>query len=46
MTIDELKREAMRLEPTERRRQSVVSGEATLVPMDEVFAQAKANRAS
>lgn len=75
MTIDELKREAMRLAPTERaslarellvslddlsdsdverlwleeserRRRAVLSGEATLIPMDEVFARARANRAS
>ncbi|MHB1324223.1 MAG: addiction module protein [Coriobacteriia bacterium] len=75
MTIDELKREAMRLAPTERaslarellvslddlseadvehlwveeaarRRQLVESGETQLIPMDEVFARARANRAS
>ena len=75
MTIDELKRQAMRLAPaeratlarellvslddlsdsdverlwleeSERRRNAVLSGECTLVPMDEVFAHARANRAS
>ncbi len=75
MTIDELKREAMRLAPTERaslarellvslddlsdsdverlwleeserRRRAFLAGEATLIPMDEVFARARANRAS
>ena len=75
MTVDELKREAMRLAPTERadlarellvsldalseseverlwleeaerRRLLVESGEAQLIPMDEVFARARANRAS
>jgi hypothetical protein len=75
MTIDELKREAMRLAPTERaslahellvslddltesdverlwleeaerRRKLVESGETRLVPMDEVFARARARRAS
>jgi len=75
MTVDELKREAMRLDPTERaslarellvsldalsepeverlwleeaerRRLLVEAGETKLVPMDEVFAQARARRAS
>ena len=75
MTVDELKQEAMRLDPTERaslarellvsldalsepeverlwleeaerRRLLVAAGETQLVPMDEVFAQARANRAS
>jgi hypothetical protein len=75
MTVDELKREAMRLAPTdradlarellvsldalsepeverlwleeaERRRLLVESGETQLIPMDEVFAQARASRAS
>ena len=75
MTVDELKQEAMRLDPTERaslarellvsldalseseverlwleeaerRRLLVESGEAQLIPMDEVFARARANRAS
>jgi hypothetical protein len=75
MTIDELKREAMRLAPTERanlarellvslddlsesdverlwveeaarRRSLVESGETQLIPMDEVFARARADRAS
>jgi hypothetical protein len=75
MTIDELKREAMRLAPTERanlarellvslddlsesdverlwveeaarRRSLVESGETRLIPMDEVFARARASRAS
>ncbi|MDO8987628.1 MAG: addiction module protein [Coriobacteriia bacterium] len=75
MTVDELKQEAMRLDPTERaslarellvsldalsepeverlwleeaerRRLLVEAGETQLVPMDEVFAQARARRAS
>ena len=75
MTVDELKRAAMHLDPTERaslarellvslddlsepeverlwleeaerRRLLVEAGETRLVPMDEVFAQARARRAS
>lgn len=75
MTVDELKRAAMDLAPTERaslarellvsldaltepeverlwleeaerRRLLVEAGETRLVPMDEVFAQARARRAS
>ena len=75
MTVDELKRAAMHLAPTERanlarellvsldalsepeverlwleeaerRRLLVEAGETRLVPMDEVFAQARARRAS
>jgi len=75
VTIDELKREAMRLAPSERadlarellvslddlpqsdvarlwveeaarRRRLVECGDTELIPMDEVFARARANRAS
>ena len=75
MTVDELKRAAMHLDPTERaslarellasldalsepeverlwleeaerRRLLVEAGETRLVPMDEVFAQARARRVS
>lgn len=74
MTIDELRRAALKLDPSnranlardllvslddlpraeverlwaeeaERRRNEAKSGEVTLVPMDEVFAQARAARA-
>lgn len=74
MTIDELKREALRLDPparanlardllsslddlseaeverlwleeAERRREEIESGKVTTIPMDEVFAKARAARA-
>lgn len=74
MTIDELRREALRLDPStraslardlleslddlaereveqlwleeaERRRQEVASGAVRAIPMDEVFARARARRA-
>jgi putative addiction module component (TIGR02574 family) len=74
MTMDELKREALRLDPSgraslardllssldalseaeverlwleeaERRRQEIDSGEVATIPMDEVFAKARAARA-
>lgn len=74
MTIDELKREALRLDPSnraslardllvslddlpsdeverlwleeaERRRREIQTGKVVPIPMDEVFAQARASRA-
>ena len=46
MTVDQLKRAAMHLEEAERRRLLFEACETRLVPMGEVFAQARARRAS